>query len=583
MKSIVTLFLIGLLIGSGMTLPLLAESAAQPATQESQYREVAQQIKLFGDIYKEVNRRYVDEISQTDFIKAGIEGMLETLDPYTVYFEPDNTEQLEEITKGKYGGVGIEIGLRGKNRELTVISPIEDTPAARKGIRTGDVIIAVGGKSTAGFSTQDATKLIRGEAGTEVTLTIHRPGFDKPLEYTLNREQIRIHDVSYSGMIDKDIAYIRLAHFSSLAGEELDSALSMLLAQKPKGMILDLRSNPGGLLPAAIAVAQQFLKPGDVVVSTKGRAAGSDRTFQARGNPRAPDVPLVVLVNGGSASASEIVAGALQDLDRAVVIGTQSFGKGLVQSVVDLSEGAVLKITTARYYTPSGRLIQRDRAKNGQPLGPEDEEEGLMAEDGELIQKEAKAKPDSTIEIFATRSGRKVFGGGGISPDIEVEQPLLDPIEVEMFRRDLFFTFMGEWLIEHGRPDTTNVTIEMLAEFDRFVDSSNFEPPIPGADQLRALRQIGEHDSLNQTFFTQLEALQKTLAAQVDHQKPELREFIRQSLDREMASALGGREWRTRSTFDEDVQLQEAIRVLRDKNSYAGLLEPASAGAKKRN
>ncbi len=583
MKSVAYIFLIGLLVGSGMLLPLRAESPTPTATQESQYREVAQQIKLFGDIYKEVNRRYVDEISQTEFIKAGIDGMLGTLDPYTVYFEPDNTEQLEEITKGKFGGVGIEIGLRGKNRELTVISPIEDTPAARKGIRSGDVIIAVDGKSTAGFSTQDATKLIRGEAGTQVTLTIHRPGFDKPLDYTLSREQIRIHDVAYSGMIDKDIAYIKLAHFSSLAGEELDSALSILLAQKPKGMILDLRSNPGGLLPAAIATAQQFLKPGDTVVSTKGRAPGSDRIFQARGNPRAPDVPLVVLVNGGSASASEIVAGALQDLDRAVIIGTQSFGKGLVQSVVDLSEGAVLKVTTARYYTPSGRLIQRDRSKKGEILGPDGEEEGLISDDGELVIREVKTKADSTLETFVTRSGRKVFGGGGISPDIEIEQPLLTPIEVEMFRRDLFFTFMGEWLTTHGRPDTIKVTKEMLAEFDQFVDSSKFEPPIPGADQLRVLRQIGEHDSLNQTFFTQLEALQKTLAAQVNHQNPEVREFIRQSLDREMASALGGREWRTRSTFDEDVQLQEAIRVLRDRSSYVGLLEPASRDGKKKN
>jgi len=583
MKSTINLFIIGLFVGGATSLPLFAEGPAAPPSQEAQYREVAQQIKLFGDIYKEVNRRYVDEITQKDFIKAGIDGMLETLDPYTVYFEPDNTEQLEEITKGKYGGIGIEIGIRGKNRELTVISPIEDTPAARKGIRSGDVIIAVGGKSTAGFTTQDATKLIRGEAGTDVTITIKRPGFDKPLDYTLNREQIRIHDVAYSGMIDKDIGYIKLAHFSSLAGEELDSALVQILANKPKGMILDLRSNPGGLLPAAIAVAQQFLKPGETVVSTKGRAQGSDRSFQARGVPRAPEIPLVVLVNGGSASASEIVAGALQDLDRAVIIGTQSFGKGLVQSVVDLSDGAVLKITTARYYTPSGRLIQRDRPKTNDFFGPDDEDPELVSEDGEMVLKDKTTPIDTTVTNFVTRSGRKVFGGGGISPDILVEQPLLQPIEVEMFRRDLFFSFMADWLTDHGRPDTTVVNGEMLAKFDVFLDSSKFEAPIPGADHLRSLRQLGEQDSLSQTFFTQLDALQKTLAQQADLKSPELREFVRQSLDREMSSALGGREWRTRSTFDEDVQLQEAVRVLRDKSSYAGLLEPEAATDKKKN
>lgn len=581
MKSLVTIFLIGLVIGSGLLLPLRAADPAAPTSQELQYKEVAQQIKLFGDIYKEVNRRYVDEISQTDFIKAGIDGMLETLDPYTVYFEPDDTEQLEEITKGKYGGVGIEIGLRGKNRELTVISPIEDTPAARKGIRSGDVIIAVDGKSTAGFTTQDATKLIRGEAGTGVTLTIHRPGYDQPLDYTLSREQIRIHDVAYSGMIDNDIAYIKLSHFSTLAGEELDSALSDLMKNKPKGMILDLRSNPGGLLPAAIAVSQQFLKQGEPVVSTKGRISGSDRMFQARGNPRALEIPLVVLINGGSASASEIVAGALQDLDRAVIIGTPSFGKGLVQSVVELSDGAVLKITTARYYTPSGRLIQKDRPKQNDPFGPPIDDEEFPGDEEQVTIEKKEANADTTIQKFVTRSGREVYGGGGISPDIEVKQPLLNPAEIELFRRDLFFGFMGDWLTKHGRPDTVKVSDAMLAEFEVFLDSAKFEPPIPGAEQLRLLRQIGEKDSLNQIFFTQLDALQKTLAAQSSNDKPQMREFIRQSLDREMASALGGREWRTRSTFDEDVQLQEAIRVLRDKASYATLLEPARSDKRK--
>lgn len=539
--------------------------------QESQYREVASQIKLFGDVYREVNRRYVDEVKPADFIKAGINGMLETLDPYTVYIEPDNMEQLDEITLGKYGGIGIEIGLRGKDRELTVIAPIEDTPAARKGLRAGDVIVGVDGKSTAGFSTQDATKMIRGPEGTTVTLTIRRAGFDQPLEYPLTRELIRIHDVAYVGLIDRDVGYIKLVHFSSLAGAELDSALTEVMAKEPKGLILDLRSNPGGLLPSAIAVTRQFLQPNDQIVSTRGRTPQSMQSFHASGTPKAPDIPLVLLVNGGSASASEIVAGAIQDLDRGVIIGTQTFGKGLVQSVVNLSEGAVLKITTARYYTPSGRLIQRDRPhRNEVALGPNDEE--APPAPGQIIRKESEAKPDSTAERFTTRSGREVISGSGVTPDITIEQPFVDPVGVEMFRRDVFFSFVGDWLAVNGRPDSVEVPPPMIAAFDHYLDSVKFEPLLAGAGELRSLRQIGEQDSLGAAFTAQLDELQKSLSAAASLASPKTREFIRQSLDREMASALGGREWRIRSTFDEDLQLQKAIEVLRNKENYAALL-----------
>jgi carboxyl-terminal processing protease len=557
-------------------------SASVDRSQETQYRQVAQQIKLFGDIYKYVTLSYVDPVDQAKFIKAGIDGMLGTLDPYTVFIEPEETTQLEDITQGKYGGIGIEIGTRGKDRELTVISPIEDTPAARKGLRSGDVIIAVDGKSTAGFTTQDATKLIRGVQGTNVTLTIRRPGYDKPLEYVLTREEIRIHDVAYAGMVNGDIGLIKLAHFSSLADDELDSSLSVIMKNKPKGIILDLRSNPGGLLPSAINVAQEFLKPGDPIVSTHGRAPQSDRSFQAGGNPKALDIPLAVLVNGGSASASEIVAGAIQDLDRGVIIGTQSFGKGLVQSVRDLSDGAVLKITTARYYTPSGRLIQRDRPRPNEfalMAGPDDED---ISPESTAAVKDSASK-DSTNEKFATRAGREVFGGGGITPDIKVELPTLGPIEIEMFRRDLFFGFISDWLVNHPRPDTVHITDQMLAAFDKYLDSMKFEPPVPGDDQIKALRKVGEQDSLGSQFFTELDQLRKSLSGSVSLNQPKVREFIKQSLDRELASALGGREWRIRSTFDEDIQLQKAVEVLHDKNNYLTLLTTQTTATKSKS
>lgn len=552
-------------------------------SQDQQYREIASQIKLFGDVYRRVNERYVDTINVKDFIKAGIDGMLGTLDPYTVYFEADETRQLDDLTQGKYGGIGIEIGLRGRDRELTVISPIEDTPAARKGLRAGDVIVAINGKSTAGFNTDDATRQIRGPAGTEVVVTIRRPGFDKPLEFPLIRQEIPIHDVTYVGMIDGNVGLIRLAHFSSQAGKELHEALATLLKNKPRGLILDLRSNPGGLLPSAIQVAQEFLQPGDEIVSTRGRLPESEQNFtafqrtaqDADSKPLMPDLPLIVMVNGGSASASEIVSGAIQDLDRGVILGTQSFGKGLVQSVVNLSDGNVLKVTTARYYTPSGRLIQKDRPKNaaGQTIF-EDEEPAP----GELVKKESTPK-DST-EKYTTRSGRSVFGGGGITPDVVIENPLITPVEVEFFRRDLFFGFMTDYLTKHQRPDTVKVSEEMVNAFYKYIDSAKFEAPVPGQDQLNALKKIGEADSLNSEYFAQIDQVRKSLAKLSSVKSPEVKEFIKQNLDRELASTLGGREWRIRSSFDEDVQLQKALDLLKNRDSYSALLKPGMKTAK---
>ncbi len=561
------LLIISLLWISGSVAQETAPQATQP--QEIRYKEISSQIKLLCDIYREVYRNYVDEIDHNEFIKAGINGMLSTLDPYTVYYEPEQTDDLEMITQGQYGGIGVEIGLRGPKRELTVISPIENTPAARKGIRAGDVIIAVNGKSTAGFTTADATKLIRGEQGTEVTLTIRRPGYDRPLEYTLTRELIRIRDVSFASVIENDIGYIKLAHFSTRAGKELDSALTKVLNHKLNGLILDLRSNPGGLLPAAIDVAQKFLKPGDPIVSTKGRNARAARTFKATGEPKVPDLPLVVLVNGGSASASEIVAGAIQDLDRGVIVGTTTFGKGLVQSVVNLQDGAALKITTARYYTPSGRLIQRDKTKNDS-LVFDNEEFG----DEMTTPKIKDVEKDSTIEKFTTRSGRIVFGGGGITPDVKVELPPIELAGIEMFRQDLFYTFINDWIMKFGKPQDIKVDDEMLSAFDRFLDSIKFSPPVPGAEALKALREIGKQDSLPPFYFTYLDSLERQLATQNSLKSPALRKFIRQNLAREIASVVGGQEARIRASLDDDPQIEEAVKILRSKITYNSMLIP---------
>ncbi len=546
-------------------------SQASRSTRRDRYRDIAVQIKRIGEVINGVNERYVDPIDMDEFIQAGIEGMLRTLDPYTVYFEPDRVKDLDEITKGEFCGVGIEIGLRGKEKELTVISPMPNTPASRIGIRAGDVIIAVDGKSTKGFTTADAAKHIRGEPGTEVTLTIRRRSNEQPLEYTIVRENIRVHDVAYSGMLKDNIGYIKLVRFSSHAGTELRQALRELLPHNPAGLILDLRSNPGGLLPSAVDVSEEFLQPNLQIVSTRGRYPRSIRSFKATAEPLAADIPLVVLVNGGSASASEIVAGALQDHDRAVIIGTTTFGKGLVQSVRKLSGNAALKITTARYYTPSGRLIQRDRHRDEDDLfSAVDSNRSSSAGTGETT------APDTSGEKFYTDSGREVFGGGGITPDIILKPEPLDPTRVEMYRRDLFFMFVENWLTKNTRPDTVVVTEEMLSDFDRFIDSLDFQPPIHGEEQIEALREIGRHDSLDTLFTADLDQIEDILRRSSRDFNPQIREFIRQSIDMELASVLGGREWRIRASFDEDVQLAEAIAILKDKARYTAELQGVS-------
>ncbi|NQU05498.1 MAG: S41 family peptidase, partial [Calditrichaeota bacterium] len=428
-------------------------------SNDNLYRDNAAQIKLFYEVFRGVNKQYVDTIDTEELIEKGIAGMLETLDPYTVYFEEERVKDLEEITKGEYSGVGIEIGLRGKDKRLTIISPIDDTPAARIGLRAGDVIIAVDGKSTKGFTTKDASKYIRGIDGTDVVLTIRRKGYKEPLDYTLTRAVITIHDVAYVGMLDDEIGYIKLIRFSGHVGRELRNALKEILKNKPEGLILDLRSNPGGLLKSAIDVSEEFLTSGSEIVSTRGRIKRSVRNLEASGKPMAKDIPLVVLVNGGSASASEIVSGALQDHDRAVIIGTKTFGKGLVQSVMNLSGGAKLKITTARYYTPSGRLIQRDRDNE---IEEDDILAGTETDDSLEVAIMDSASIDTTIQKFFTDGGRVVYGGGGITPDIIVKPELLDPIGVEMYRKDLFFSYMNQWFSEHEAPDTVMITDEMV-------------------------------------------------------------------------------------------------------------------------
>jgi carboxyl-terminal processing protease len=370
---------------------------------------VYQQARLFDDVLAHVADYYVDSLDERQLYQMAIDGMLDQLhDPYSVFLKPEDFRQLSEATTGNYSGLGIQIDVRGG--WITVVAPLPDTPAERAGIQTGDLIVALDGKSTEGWKQDSAVKALRGPAGTNAELQIRRAGIDKPITYKLTRANIHIRSVDprITMMLDDRVGYIALSPVSESSTRDVSVAIDTLLKQGMKSLIFDLRGNPGGLLDQGVAVSDLFLDPGKAIVETRGRAPGSSHEFSDTKPQQWPRLPIVVIVNGGSASAAEIIAGALQDHDRAVLIGTPTFGKGLVQSFWRLTPETGLKLTTARWFTPSGRTIQRTTRSEA-----EQEAQVIAAQRGQ------DTKIDST-QVFHTDAGRTIYGGGGIRPDIYV-------------------------------------------------------------------------------------------------------------------------------------------------------------------
>ena len=389
---------------------------------------VYQQARLFDDVLGHVSAYYVDSIGETDLYDRATRGMLEELkDPYSVLLTGDDYKSLTEQTSGNYAGLGIQIDVR--DGWITVVAPLPETPAERAGVETGDQIIEVDGKSTEGWKNDQAVKALRGEAGSQITISVRRAGLPEPLKFTLTRAHIHIRSVPQGTMFDAGVGYISLNPVSETSADELRQEIMAMKGKGMKTMILDLRYNPGGLLDQGVKVADLFLDAKQEIVATRGRARGSTKEFYDEARQAWPDLPIVVLVNDGTASAAEIIAGALQDHDRAVVVGAPTFGKGLVQTLFPLAEGVALKLTTARWYTPSGRTIQRI-AKSEEDQA---QEAALAANDTVLGQPD-KEHSDSALKtrpIFHTDAGRVVRGGGGIVPDIVVRPDTLTESERE--------------------------------------------------------------------------------------------------------------------------------------------------------
>ena len=576
-----TLLVAGLLLGPG--------ARAFAAASGDFYRDVSR----LNRILLEIDRRYVEEVGSRKITDAAVDGLRGVLDPHTAVFDPKDYTDLKVSTGGEFGGLGITIAIR--DRVLTIISPLDGTPASRAGLQAGDRILSIDGKSTQGITADGAVEKLRGKVGTEVELEISREGLGEPMKVKLVRDRIQIHSVPYFGMVEGDVGYVKVNSFAKKTAEDLAVALEDLKGQGMKKLVLDLRFNPGGLLEQAVEVSSLFLEKGKTIVSTRGRAEQSESRSES--DPvLGSDVPIVVLVNGGSASAAEIVSGALQDWDRAVVMGDTTFGKGSVQTIFPLdNDGFALKLTTAFYYLPMGRCINRpENGVRGNRAEEEEEEES-----GEAAGAKEDAKADTAAKApektFRTASGRLMTGEGGIVPDVVVLPDTLNTVQYLLERHTMFFKFAV-----HYRPELEKrkvrvnegwkVPNDVLKAFQDFVAAdTNFAKSKTRAESALAYFEETlqkelelERDSVGARPQLK-EPIEKLRAALAERHRSALAadpEFLREGIKRELLGAFLGEKARAGYALRSDRPVQEAIRLLKDEAAFRKLLTPAPEAEK---
>jgi carboxyl-terminal processing protease len=540
----------------------LGQATEEPVvTQKEAEKNIYTYIKLFDAVAFDVNAGYVDTIDPEELVKAGIRGMMQTLDPFSTLQDMKEHDQLMEMTEGKYEGLGMSIAQ--VNKVITVISPIEGTPAYRMGIKAGDQIIQIDDKPTEGMTTEDASKLMRGQRGTSVALKIRREGVSELLEYKIERALIELKNVPYYGVMEGGIGYVRLSKFSKESGNDLRDAVSELKNKNIKGLILDLRYNGGGLLDEAVETANLFLGEGKLIVYTQGRSE-EKREYVGRGSPLYGEGPLVILVNEGTASGSEIVTGAVQDWDRGVIIGNTTFGKGLVQQVINrnLPPDYFLKLTVAKYYVPSGRCIQKPEMINKHSSG-EGTEEGS---DTLVVSKR---------EIFHTKGGRVVYGGGGIVPDIEVEREKFEPIEYNLERQSMFFDFAVSYIAKHPNiPMDFEVTDQVLADFKQFLKDKNFTYKSALELDLDTLKKhIGDQNK-SEIFAQTLKNMESLIEQEKEKDFDQSLDYIKKSIKRDILSNLyGEKAWYEEIILKTDPAIQKAFEILTNKEEYKKILK----------
>lgn len=532
------------------------ESGTEPPKRETLYRN----IKLLDGIALRVAQSYMEEVDPQELTRAGIDGMLDILDPFSVLMEMKYYNRLMETTQGRYEGLGMSIDMRDDT--VTIVAPMEGTPAMRVGLQAGDKVVEIDGESTDGMTTEDASKRMRGPAGTTVVLTIVRVGIPEPLEFSVERAVIELNSVPFYGMADEEnkIAYLRLSKFSETTADELRAALTELNENDLNGLIFDLRGNGGGLLEQAVETASLFLDEAKLVVYTQGKDPRSQKKYFSKGEPLFAKKPLVVLVDAATASASEIVSGAIQDWDRGLILGNTTFGKGLVQQIFSLPEqnDIRLKLTTAKYYVPSGRCIQKPHISTKHPEQMDDE----------LTEAESEG-------TYTTGAGREVYGGGGIAPDVIIERNPYTPIEVNMLRKSMYFDFAVEYVSKNPNlPLDFNVSDEVLDEYREFLERSEFSYKTATEVEIDKISKILDEDSTKQDIFgPYLEELQALVVKEKELEYEQAKKDIRRSLRGAILNNVyGERGWYEGVLLRDDPYIRKALEILNQQGEYKKIL-----------
>lgn len=519
------------------------------------YFEISKNLDIFTTLYKELNTFYVDETDPGELMKEGIDKMLKSLDPYTTYIPESEIEDFRFMTTGQYGGIGAMIT---KRKEFVFISePYEGFPAQKAGLMAGDKILEINGKSAKSKTTEEVSKVLKGQPNTSVTLLIERPHLDKPFEVTFEREKVSVKSVPYSAYIEDGIGYVKLRSFTRNCSKDIKSAIEDLKKETElKGLILDLRSNPGGLLNESVDIVNLFVEKGEEVVSTRGKIKSWEKSYIANNKPLDTAVPLVILINSSSASASEIVSGAIQDLDRGVVIGQRSYGKGLVQQTRKLSYNSQLKLTVAKYYIPSGRCIQALDYSNRN----EDGSVGKIA--------------DSLMTSFQTKNGREVFDGGGINPDIITETGIFSNIIVSLFRERLFFDYATDFRFENDSIATDFIFSD--SNYEHFVDylsGKEYTYKTKTEEALEKLKEKATDEKYFESLSDEYEALLTQLVANKGDDLFTNKEEIKEILTGEIRSRYFYQIGRIEAALNFDPELEKALEILKNKEEYDQILE----------
>lgn len=530
---------------------ILIGATVHAQEKEGHLSAVSRNLEIFNDLYKQLELFYVDTLNADTVMQWCIDGMLSKVDPYTGYY-PLNNEELRTMSTGKYAGIGSVVRFHKKEDRVVISEPYWDSPSQKAGVKAGDIILAIDKKDVKGMPVDKVSNMLRGEAGTTFELKVQRPGVKKPLSFKITRETIKVPQVPYYGMLKPGIGYICLSGFADGASREMKQALIELKKQGADRMVLDLRDNPGGSLDESVDIANLFIPKGKKVVFTKGKMASTNRDFYTAVEPVDSVMPLVVMVDGGTASSAEIVSGSLQDMDRAIVIGARTFGKGFVQMIRELPYGGNLKITTSRYYIPSGRCIQ---AHDFRHLNP----------DGSV-----GTVPDSLTKVFHTASGREVRDGGGIKPDMEIKPDSLPTLIYDLVSSDAFFDFATQYALEHEaipQPGEFSLSDQDYAKFVDFICASGFKYNRRSDNVLDLFRDVAKREGYLETIKNDLEALRSKLKTDLPADLVRFRDKIEPYICDELIRRYYYQKGSIRQMLVKDPCTERALELLSDPNT----------------